>query len=365
MTPKNVRIWIWALLVCGPWIAFSTTNAFSFVSFSASRISRRLTSPVHVPKVSRLYQAAASLSGEEINQRLQQTLARLREKDRQSKALQPSDLKIVHEDEHIIVVDKPSGVLTVPSDKNVPSLAQAVFDHCQPTEVTLDQMVVHRLGMDTSGLIVLAKTMDTVRQMNALFRTRKITRQYEALVVGHLPQHGGLISLPLMRDYEHPPYMRVSTEAHQAALADLDPAVVGKKLLEAPKAAMTHFVVEARETLTPDENDDDDEDNVQGLDVSRLTLTSISGRTHQLNVHLAAVGHPIVQDTVYGWQGEAAANGGLETPQAPDGTAASEELQQAVTAATKKRNMCVHAKYIRFRHPATKETVEFTSPAPF
>jgi len=90
MTPKNVRIWIWALFVCGPWIAFSTTNAFSVVSFSASRISRRLTSPVHVPKVSRLYQAAASLSGEEINQRLQQTLARLREKDRQSKALQPS-----------------------------------------------------------------------------------------------------------------------------------------------------------------------------------------------------------------------------------------------------------------------------------
>ncbi|ACI65616.1 predicted protein, partial [Phaeodactylum tricornutum CCAP 1055/1] len=175
-------------------------------------------------------------------------------------------LKIVHEDEHIIVVDKPSGVLTVPSDKNVPSLAQAVFDHCQPTEVTLDQMVVHRLGMDTSGLIVLAKTMDTVRQMNALFRTRKITRQYEALVVGHLPQHGGLISLPLMRDYEHPPYMR--------------------KLLEMPKESLTKYEVVNREDM-------------DGTPVSRVALTSISGRTHQLNVHLAAFGHPIVGDSVY------------------------------------------------------------------
>jgi tRNA pseudouridine32 synthase/23S rRNA pseudouridine746 synthase len=217
----------------------------------------------------------------------------------------------------------------------------------------MDQMVVHRLGMDTSGLVVFAKTMDAVRGMNALFRTRKITRQYQALVAGHVQKDQGLINLPLMRCYEHPPYMRISTDEHQRALIDLDVIVVGSKLLEAPKTSLTHYSVVSRETYGG--NDD--------LPVTQLTLTSISGRTHQLNVHCAAVGHAIVGDTVYGWNGAAAANGGLETSTAPD--AASAELQEKIAAAAEGKSMCVHAKMVRFRHPITKEEVEFTSASPF
>lgn len=267
----------------------------------------------------------------------------------------------MHEDEYIIVVDKPSGTLTVPSEDGIPSLAQTVFDKCSSDGslglARWDQMVVHRLGMDTSGLVVFAKTIEAVRGMNALFRTRKISRQYEALLAGHITKDHGLINLPIMRDYEHPPYMRISTEEHQAALVDLDPNIVGKKLLEAPKECLTHYQVISRDKL----NDDDE------LPVTRVMLTSISGRTHQLNVHCAAFGHPIVGDKVYGLGGEAAPNGGLDDDAlantAPD--CASADLQQRISAASAGMNVCVHAKTVKFLHPVLKEDCEFNSPAPF
>ena len=267
----------------------------------------------------------------------------------------------MYEDDDLIVVNKPNGVLCGPREDGVHSLAEAVFQKCQSEGHSLrvanyNQMVVHRLGMDTSGLIVFAKTMSGNRGMNTLFRTRKITRQYECLVAGHVEKDQGLINLPLMRDYEHPPFMRVSTDEHQKALLDFDPLVVGKKLLEAPKDSVTHYQVVARETL----NDNDD------LPVTRLTLTSVTGRTHQLNVHCAAFGHPIVGDTVYGWDGDAAPNGGLDGDQvaetSPD--CASSDLQKAIAAASDMKT-CVHAKSIRFRHPVTGEDVECTSEAPF
>ena len=267
---------------------------------------------------------------------------------------------MIHEDEHIIVVNKPVGVLSVPSEPGLPSLAEAVFEKCQSSDSGLrlakfDQMVVHRLGSDTSGLVVFAKNLDAVRAINTLFRTRKITRQYECLVAGHVQQDQGLINMPLMRDYEHPPFMRVSTDEHQAALVDLDPLIVGKKLLEAPKESVTHYQVIARESL----NDQDD------LPITRLTLTSITGRTHQLNVHCAAFGHPIVGDAVYGFGGDAAPNGGLAEAMLDETTPnrASVDLQKSLAAASS--TMCVHAKSLRFRHPATGEDVEYCSDAPF
>jgi 23S rRNA-/tRNA-specific pseudouridylate synthase len=252
----------------------------------------------------------------------------------------------------------------VPSGPDVPSLAQAVFDHCKNTiqkdtvspVKSMHQMVVHRLGADTSGLVVFAKTMEAVRGMNALFRTRKVTRQYEVLVAGHVAQDQGLINLPLMRCYEYPPYMRVSTTEHQRKLIDLDPAVVGKRLLEAPKASLTHYHVVKREGYGGSED----------LPVTRMTLTSMTGRTHQLNVHCAAMGHPIVHDAVYGWRGSAAPHGGLEEGELPRDRA-TDGLQRAIDRAggRQEKRMCVHAKLIRFRHPATGKEVEFTSPAPF
>ena len=262
------------------------------------------------------------------------------------------DLNIVFEDEHIVVVSKPSGVLTIPGkDASNPSLNKAVFDRFGSESGRMDKMVVHRLGMDTSGLVVFARTNAALRQMNALFRTRKVTRKYEALVCGHVSQDQGSIDLPLMRDYECPPYMRVSTDEHQSALDDLDPNEVGKKILENPKDSLTKYEVLAREDMG-------------GNDVSRLMLTSISGRTHQLNVHCAAIGHPIVGDTVYGYGGEAASNGGLMESELPSDKA-SEDLQKAISEACIGKPMCVHAKSISFRHPVTKEDLSFESSAPF
>ena len=268
---------------------------------------------------------------------------------------------IVYEDKNMLVLDKPSGVLTVAGkDKSVPNLAKAVFDSIDmndnlPTE---DHMVVHRLGMDTSGLVILAKNRAAVRTLNGVFRERKVERKYEALVAGHMERDHGLISLPVMRDYQCPPYVRISTLDHQIALSDLDPEVVGKKLLEWPKESITKYEVMSKEYL-------------EGHPVTRVTLTSISGRYHQLNVHLAAMGHPIVGDSVYGIDGEALPNGGLTKQElnflVPNKSRASVKLQRDLADIARRKEMspCIHAKYIRFTHPYTKKVHEFTNESPF
>lgn len=265
----------------------------------------------------------------------------------------PQDIVIVSEDEYLVVVDKPSGVLSVASEQGIPSLAQTVFETAKSNFSSYDRMVVHRLGTETSGLIVFAKTMEALRGMNSLFRTRQVTRQYEVLVCGHVKEQRGTIDMPLMRDYIHPPYMRISTDEHQKALLDLNPNIVGKKLLEAPKPSQTHYEVVSRESLKSTD-----------LPVTRLTVTSITGRTHQLNVHCAAFGHPIVGDRVYGLGGEAAPYGGLEMAPDREG-AATIELQDEIAKAAADLNMCVHAKHLKFRHPITNNLLEFRSPAPF
>jgi tRNA pseudouridine32 synthase / 23S rRNA pseudouridine746 synthase len=267
---------------------------------------------------------------------------------------------IVHEDKYIVVVDKPSGVLTV-SGKNklVPSLARTVHDNIPTTELpTPDHMVVHRLGMDTSGLVMLAKSKVAVRELNRLFRERKVDRRYEALVAGHILLDEGMICLPIMRDYERPPFVRISTDEHQRKLVDLQPEDVGKKILERPKTSLTKYEVVSREFLS-------------GQPVTRVTLTSISGRYHQLNVHLAAFGHPIVGDNVYGTDGEALANGGLRDDELeqwiPNPTRSSAEEQRLINEIVNVNGMppCVHAKYIKFIHPLTKKEHEFSTQSPF
>jgi 23S rRNA-/tRNA-specific pseudouridylate synthase len=264
---------------------------------------------------------------------------------------------VVYEDKYLVVVDKPSGVLCVPTEQGIPSLAQTVFESVTHKSSSYDRMVVHRLGMDTSGLVIFAKTMDALRGMNTLFRTRQVTRQYEVLVCGHVLLEMGTIDMPLMRDYVFPPYMRVSTDEHQRALVDLDAQIVGKKLLEAPKPSQTKYEVVHRESLLDTD-----------LPVTRMTLTSITGRTHQLNVHCAAFGHPIVGDRVYGLDGEAAPHGGLlqlDTSSEEEHFGASIELQREIAKVAKDMDMCVHAKRVFFRHPVTGNGMNFESPATF
>jgi len=306
------------------------------------------TAPVAAPATT----LKQSLSNEEVKAKRDAALEKMKAKDASAKDISKDDLDVVFEDDHIVVVNKPPGVLTVPGkDQSLPSLNKAVFERFGSDCDRMDKMVVHRLGMDTSGLIVFARTKAALLGMNTLFRTRKIARHYEALVCGHVAQDEGTIDQPLMRDYEYPPFMRVSTDEHQRALLDLDAEEVGKQLLERPKESLTKFEVTSREDL-------------DGHDVSRLLLTSISGRTHQLNVHCAAIGHPIVGDTVYGYGGQAVTNGGLEEGDLPEDKA-SGELQQAIATACGGKPMCVHAKAISFKHPVTREALSFESKASF
>jgi len=294
----------------------------------------------------------AEISSADVKTRQEASLEKLGVKDSSAGAISKDDVNVVYEDDHIVVVNKPSGILTVPGkDESNPSLNKAVFEKYGSESGRMDKMVVHRLGMDTSGLVVFARTNAALRGMNTLFRTRKITRKYEALVCGKVSQESGTINLPLMRDYEFPPYMRVSTDEHQRALIALDADEVGKKMLEAPKDSVTQYDVVSR-------------DDTDGNDVTRLSLTSISGRTHQLNVHCAAIGHPIIGDPVYGCDGEAAPNGGLNESELPE-DAANAETQKAILAAYAGKAMCVHAKSISFEHPVTKEKLSFENDASF
>jgi len=285
-----------------------------------------------------------------VQSRLKAQIEKMKAKDATSTALSKEDIKVVYEDEHIIVVDKPAGVLCVPGKENNPSLSEAVFQAYGNQSNRADKMVVHRLGMDTSGLITFARTDAALRQMNTLFRSRKVSRTYEALLCGTVEEEEGVINLPLMRDYQFPPFMRVSTDEHQKALCGLDADDIDKKLLENPKESLTQFKVVGREEL-------------DGNAVTRVALTSISGRTHQLNVHCAAYGHPIVGDKVYGVNGEAAPIGGLEKCTSASG--ASNDLQEQIATSTADKPMCVHAKTLGFEHPITREKLSFESASPF
>ena len=167
-----------------------------------------------------------------------------------------------------------------------------------------------------------------------------------------------------MRDYENAPYMRVSTDSprqqqqQQQSLVDLtaEDLDVHRKLLENAKDSITKYEVISRE-------------EIGGHPVSRVALTSISGRMHQLNVHCAAFGHPIVGDRTYGLGGDASQNGGLSDEElerlAYNPGRASVELLEKIAVATSDMTMCVHAKSISFIHPETDELVSLSSDAPF
>jgi len=163
------------------------------------------------------------------------------------------------------VVDKPAGVLCVSSDPDIPTLARSVYGAVDCEMESPGKMVVHRIGMETSGLIAFAKTKIAMRGMIPMFEKGKVRRHYEALLCGHVANNNGLIGLPLMRDYECPPFMRVSTPEHQGFMQTLDPLVVGRWVLQKPKDCATQYEVLSRE-------------EIGGHPVTRVLLTSISGR---------------------------------------------------------------------------------------
>lgn len=294
------------------------------------------------------------LFGEEINLRLQTQMEKLRARDKKSKLLSKEELDVVYQDDDIVVINKPAGVLSVPTREVKAALSESVYKAFGCEMNRADMMVSHRLAMDSSGIMVFCKNRKALRGMNKRFETRNVQRKYEALVCGHMTRDSGIIDLPIMRDYERPPFMRISTDDHQRKLIDVEPNIVGKKILEMPKESITRYRVLAREEL-------------DGQPVTRVMLTSVSGRTHQLNVHMAAIGHPIVGDKIYGYGGDALPNGGLTDEEmrevAPSSDVPDEDVLKNI--AVQGKSTCIHASYIGFRHPVTKQESIFECDAPF
>ena len=265
---------------------------------------------------------------------------------------------------------------------------------CSDEDKAATQMIVHRLDMDTSGLVVFGRNVAVTKELHHQFRERMVKKEYECLVQGHLPnfsnQHCGddsssdnddddddsqtvfYIDLPLQRDHAHPPFMRISTpvserEAAQV-LKELHQRGWTKLRHRRPKPSQTKFRI-----LERGERD--------GLPFSRLRLEPLTGRTHQLRVHTAALGHPIIGDPTYSLYGEAGPVGGIANissyhcsqGKGDDKTAVGRvpqcpmEIQQAWTKTHKpnEQPMCLHAAMLEFKHPVTGETMRWDAPPDF
>lgn len=207
---------------------------------------------------------------------------------------------IVHVDDAVIVADKPAGLLSMPARGEarqdcLVSRVQALYQ---------DALLVHRLDMATSGLIMLARGHEMLRRLNLAFEQRIVGKKYCAVVHGHVAADGGEIALALGGDPDNRPRQRV------------DPLQ--------GRPALTRYRVLAR--------------CGEGAGArTRLELTPLTGRTHQLRVHLMSIGHPIVGDPLY---------------------AAPDEAQQEA-------RMCLHAMSLAFIHPQTRVPACFESAVPF
>ena len=167
---------------------------------------------------------------------------------------------IAHLDERLLVADKPAGLLCVPG--RGPERADCLSARMQA--IWPDALVVHRLDMATSGLVVFGRGAAMQRALSIAFAERRVDKRYEAVVAGLLADDAGEIDLPLAADWPNRPRQQVD---HASG-----------------KPSLTRWQVLARDTL-------------QGT--TRLALTPVTGRTHQLRVHLAAFGHPILGDALY------------------------------------------------------------------
>jgi len=168
-------------------------------------------------------------------------------------------LHVLYQDDHIMVVNKPSGLLSVPGRQ--PEHKDSVMTRIQRDYPAAES--VHRLDMATSGVIIVALTKAAERELKRQFREREPAKRYQARIWGHPAAEKGVIDLPLICDWPNRPKQKVCFETGKAAQTEYE-------------------VLEYR---------DDNSASVQ--------LTPITGRSHQLRVHMLALGHPILGDGFY------------------------------------------------------------------
>ena len=223
-------------------------------------------------------------------------------------------LRIVYEDDHLVVIDKPVGMVVHPApghDRG--TLVNALLYHCRTLSGIGGEErpgIVHRLDKDTSGLILVAKHDRSHRYLSAQLQARDVQRRYVAIVFGRMPATHGTIDAPIGR---HP--------RHRQKMAVVEPH---------GRAARTHY--EVLETRGP-------------LHVVRLSLET--GRTHQIRVHLAHLGRPVVGDPMYG-------PGAVRLPHYP--------LTGQIIRSFPRP--ALHAEALRFQHPETEVWMAFTAPVP-
>ena len=214
--------------------------------------------------------------------------------------LPDTPIALVYADDSLIVVNKPAGLLAVPgrgTDK-ADCMSLRVQQHFT------NALVVHRLDQATSGLMLMARGLVMQRNLNLMFETRKVDKTYVAIAHGLVALDEGCIDLPLAADWPARPKQKVD--------------------ITAGKTALTRYKVLARD--------------VQNRS-TRLELAPITGRTHQLRVHLCAIGHPIVGDALYG--------------------------RTTASAHTTANRLLLHAQHLALVHPEAGQTLEWHASAEF
>ena len=206
---------------------------------------------------------------------------------------------LIHRDDDFMVIHKPAGLLTVPGKTE--DLQDCLINRLVKLEPKT--LLIHRLDRDTSGILAFGLTKWGQKTISRQFQERQTDKTYQAVVAGTL-EGEGTIEVPVVYDPSRPP-LHIADPAHN-------------------KPAITHW--QAIEHF-----------NIQGQPVTRVKLTPITGRSHQLRVHMQYLGHPIIGDTLY----------------------ATPEQQQLSS------RLCLHAERLSFYHPQTEQLVEFYCPAPF
>ncbi len=235
-------------------------------------------------------------------------------------------ISVIFEDGALLVLDKPAGLLSVPGKGEgkrdcLSARVQARFP---------DALVVHRLDMATSGLMLMARGVPAQRNLSMAFASREVAKRYCAIVSGNLasavpsaPDTWGVIDLPIAADWPHRP-LRIIDAKHGK------PSVTRWRLVP-PKAHTPHTPLTSQ---VPFRNPADFD---RSAPFTRLDLEPVTGRSHQLRVHLAALGYPILGDALY----------------APPSVQA------------RSNRLLLHASALSLAHPLTGQTMAFASIPPF
>ena len=213
-------------------------------------------------------------------------------------------IDIIYEDDYLLVVDKPRGMVVHPAAGNPDqTLVNALLYHCKGRLSSINGVIrpgiVHRIDKDTSGLLIVAKNDEAHQGLAEQIAVHSFERKYEAIVGGHMRQPSGTVCAPIGRH---------KTDRKKMAVTDHN-----------SKEATTHWKVVA-----------------ESREYTHLELTLETGRTHQIRVHMAHIGHPVAGDTVYG----------------------------SVRYRLGMEGQCLFAKYISFIHPITGETMTFEAARP-